>query len=157
MDEQRKIYWLEHSLNVLKKGEVLLFLYFVILCKPRWKNVKPYHRNSNQGPSAYRADALSAVLRCSSHSQWHKHDISLTCLHLLAIHITQVGLRPQTIPVHYLFVVLCALLSCYLGSCQWRETSWLGSTAGAIVITGEGVDLPLSVANLHIFNCTRVV
>ena len=32
------------------------------LCKPSWKNVKPYHRDSNQGPSAYRVDALTTAL-----------------------------------------------------------------------------------------------
>ena len=49
------------------------------LCTPSWKNVKPHHRDSNQGPSAYRVDALWR----SSHPQRHKHDISPTCLHIL--------------------------------------------------------------------------
>ena len=31
------------------------------------KNVKPHHQDSNQGPSAYRADALTTMLWCSSH------------------------------------------------------------------------------------------
>ena len=63
------------------------------------KNVKPHHRDSNQGPSAYRADVLTAALWCSSHPQRRKHDISLTCFHLLATltTCTQVGLWPQTI------------------------------------------------------------
>ena len=33
----------------------------------------------------------------SSHPQQRKHDISPTCLHFLATHTTQVGLRPQAI------------------------------------------------------------
>ena len=49
------------------------------LCTPSWKNVKPHHRDSNQGPSAYRVDALWR----SSHPQRHQHDISPTCLHIL--------------------------------------------------------------------------
>ena len=48
-------------------------------------------------PSAYRADALTTALWCSSHPQQRKHDISPTCLHLLATHTSQVGLRPQTV------------------------------------------------------------
>ena len=47
-----------------------------LLCKPSRKNVKPHHRDSSQGPSAYWPDALTAALWCSSHPQQRKHDIS---------------------------------------------------------------------------------
>ena len=67
-----------------------------LLCKLSWENVKPHHQDSNQGPFAYRAEALTAALWRTSHPQWRKHDIPPTCLHLLATHTTQVGLRPQT-------------------------------------------------------------
>ena len=48
-----------------------------------------------RGPSTYRADVLTIALWCSP--QRHKHDISQTCLHLLATHTTQVGLSPLNI------------------------------------------------------------
>ena len=34
-------------------------------CKARWKNVTLHHRELNQGPSAHRADVLTAALWCS--------------------------------------------------------------------------------------------
>ena len=39
------------------------FLHFRKLCKPSWRNVKPHHRDSNRGPSAYRADAQTTAKR----------------------------------------------------------------------------------------------
>ena len=33
-----------------------------VLCKESWKDVKPHHRNSNQGFSAYQANALTTAL-----------------------------------------------------------------------------------------------
>ena len=84
------------------------------LCKRSWKNVKPRHRDSNQGPSAYRADALTTALWCSSHTQRHKHDISQT-------HTTQVGLRPQTIVGSATFLVKLP---------SWRTLDWTKLTLG---------------------------
>ena len=71
------------------------------LSKPNWKNVKLHHRDSNQGHSAYWADALTTAVWCSSYPQRRKHEISPTCLHLLATHTTQLYLRPQTIKVNF--------------------------------------------------------
>ena len=69
------------------------------------KNVKPHQRDSNQGPSAYRADALTTAPWCYSHPQRSKHDISqLDCTYLQP-HTTQVGLRPQTIVGSATFLV----------------------------------------------------
>ena len=69
------------------------------------KNVKPHHRDSNQGPSAYRADALTTAPWCCSHPQRRKHDIfQLACTYLQP-HTTQVDLRPQTIVGSATFLV----------------------------------------------------
>ena len=69
------------------------------------KNVQPYHWDSNHGLSAHRVDELTTALWCSSHPQRRNHDISSTCLHLLATHTTQVGFRPQTIVGSATFLV----------------------------------------------------
>ena len=69
------------------------------------KNVKPHHRDSNQGPSACRADALTTAPWCCSHSQRRKHDIFLLACTYLQPHTTQVGLRPQTIVGSATFLV----------------------------------------------------
>ena len=52
------------------------------LCQPSKKDVKLHFRDSNQGPSAYRADALTAALWCSSHPQRCKYDINPNLLAL---------------------------------------------------------------------------
>ena len=69
------------------------------------KNVKPHHRDSNQGPSAYWADALTTAPWCCSHQQRRKHDISQLACTYLQPHTTQVGLRPQTIVGSATFLV----------------------------------------------------
>ena len=66
----------------------------IILGKQGWKNVKLH-----QGLFAYRANALTTVLRWSSHPQWRRHGVSPTCLHLLATHTTLVGSQSLALPM----------------------------------------------------------
>ena len=107
----------------------LFYIPEIHFCKPSWKNVKPHHRDLNQGPSAYLADALTTALWCSSHPQQRKHGISPTCLHLLATHTTQVGLRPQTI---------VGSATCLVELPSWRtldERTWLAETEARHVVS----------------------
>ena len=63
-----------------------------LICILMWvlfgKNVKPHLRDSNQVPSAYREDALTVVLQCSSCPQRCHYYISPSCLLLLVTRIT---------------------------------------------------------------------
>ena len=54
------------------------------------------------GPSANRADALTAVISCSSHPQRRKHDIFQTRLHLLLQRVGFGSVKRDTWSVNYL-------------------------------------------------------
>ena len=87
------------------------------------ENVKMHSWDLNQKPSAYRADALTAALWCSSQPQLCKPDISPACSHLLETHTNQVGPRPQTSMWSAMFLVkLPSWLTFRMGETDsWRD------------------------------------
>ena len=67
--------WLSELLSFLRGLRQRVSLIYTpenSLCKPIWKNVKPHHRDSNQGPSACRAGFLLGRIYSPS-VVWRQH------------------------------------------------------------------------------------
>ena len=68
----------------------------------------------------------SQGLSQASHPQRRKHDTFPTCLHLLATHTTQEGLRPQTMVGNATFLQILVKLP------GWRTLDWRKLTLGVL-------------------------